>query len=287
MHIRFFMFLVLMTSNTILSQEFNASAKYNYTMFYNQNSESIYRQKAAADLSTGSWKYGIDLESYTIDYQMSAPFNSDAMDKVFSLQGLISYKKAIGQKWDVGLSFAPRLIWMTSQNAGLNNIIPEGSFSLTRKYGSQNLSSFSIGVSYSTVFGKPAILPLLSYQTSIRKFSIRAGIPETVLSYNLTPEHSFSAWGRASSFYASSNGNNYFSLNGTEQRVTALEWVDISAGLGYKYKSHTGWDTTLSVGKTVYNKLELSGYGDNDLDTGIGKSLSVSLNFIYKLNFKK
>lgn len=287
MRLGFIMFLVLRTSTTILSQEYNASANYNNTMFYNRNSASLDRHQAGVNYSTENWKYALDIDSYSIDYQMSAPFNSESLENMLSLQGSLSYKKAVSAKWDLDLSFEPRLIWATGQNAGLDNIIPEGSFSFTRKYGNRNKSSFSIGASYSTIFGKPAIIPLLSYETSIRKFSIRAGIPETVFAYDITPQHSFNAWARASSFYMKPTGNNYYTSNGSEQKINALEWVDISAGLGYKYQSQSGWDTTLSVGKTLYNKFEISCYGDNYIDAGFGNSLSISLNFIYKLNFKK
>ncbi len=287
MRVQFLMLLVLMASNTVLSQEYNAAANYNYTMFYNRSSASLNRHQAAASFSTGSWKYAFDINSYTMDYQMSTPFSSEDLENVLSLQGSLSYKKMISPKWDVNLSFEPRLIWATGQNAGLNNIIPEGSVSFSRKFGNTNKSSVSVGAGYSTIFGKPALIPLVSYQASIKNFSIRAGIPETVLTYDVSPQHSFNGWARASSFYVKSNGDNYFTSGGTDHKINALEWVDISAGLGYKYQSQGGWDTILSVGKTLSNTFEVSGYGDTYTDAGFGNSLSISLNFIYKLNFKK
>lgn len=285
---RLLMFLYLVACPTVLSQEYTARAGYDYTMFYNHNTASVYRHRSNAAFDAGNLKYGFDVNSYNIDYTSGSFVMPQGLENILSLQGSVEYTKAIGPTWDFSVYFAPRLSWATNQYATFKNIIPEGGISITKKFEGKSEAYLQFGAAYSTLFGEPSIIPLLSYGATYDKLSIIAGIPETVVSYSLNEKHSFSASINTSSLYSRLPGYNYYTDNSnTEYKIKALEWVNISAALGYRFTSGPDWDASFLVGKTLYNTFKMSGHDNQSLNIGFSKNLWVSLGFIYKLNFKK
>ncbi|WP_297332952.1 DUF6268 family outer membrane beta-barrel protein [Flavobacterium sp.] len=271
----------------MISQEYNTSANYTYSAFYNDDTASIYRHQFGSLYSHNNWKYMLDINRVSIEHPMMSAFETENVDNILSIKGSLTYTRALNQKWNMSLVFAPQLVWFTDNKPELENIIPEASLSFNRKIGKSEMWNVFFGASYSTNYGKPIIFPIMSLQASIRKFDINIGIPETVFTYSISQEHSFSAWARTSSAYAKNNGNNYFYSGLGEDKIDYLEWFDISAGTGYTYTSHTGWETSFLIAKTLYNKFEMEGNAGNQLDVPLENNISFSLNFIYKFNLKK
>jgi Domain of unknown function (DUF6268) len=282
------MFFALTSCTIAFAQEYTTDTGYDYTLFYNHNSASLYRHRANAKVETGNIKYGFDINSYTVDYSGNLPFLPQDLENVLSLQGSFAYKTSLSRSWNVNLYFAPHLSWATNLYTKLNNIIPEGGLSFTKKFEGAGNAKLEFGVSYGTTFGKPAIIPILSYEARLNNLRITAGIPKTEISYSLSAQHSISALAGISSLYTKLPDYNYYT-EGTNkvQTLNEMEWVNISAALGYTYTSGSGWDATFTLGKTVYNTFRMYDNNNQYLNVGFNKNLWASLGFNYKLNFKK
>lgn len=284
--LRLILFFSLACCNIALSQEYTTRAGYDYTLFYNHNSASVYRHHGGAEVRSGNFKYGFDLNSYNIDYANGLPFVAQGLENILSLQGLFSYTITITPSWGINFNAAPHLSWATNRYATLENIIPEGGINFSKQFEGEGRARLKFGAAYTTLWGKPSITPILSYEATFNNLEVKAGIPQTVISYNLGPQHSFSASAGTSSLYSRLPGYSYTEDN-AERKIKALEWFTVSAALGYRLTSGTDWDATFTLGKTFYNTFKMSGYGNQHLNIGFDNNLWATLGFNYKLNFKK
>lgn len=233
-------------------------------------------------------KKGVLINSVGYDYyQLSysnAPVNTEELNSFHGVNYRFTYLYPLNNKWNlsagVGVSIASNLASSITKEDFLFN----GGVTAIKKGGTYKKPSlFVFGLGYSTLAGKPSVLPLISYSKKVNDtFSYGIGFPNTYATYILNDRNSFNASLWQNGFYA--NLSNPVGVTMMDDANKA-SYTDISLGLDYAYQMDNTWAITFKAGYSFHNTYELLDRDNNtvyDFDLGPKPYFSTGI----KLNLK-
>lgn len=274
--------LLLACHGITYSQESSSSIQYEYSMIYNTDAASLNKHFAAFGLEQGQFTYGASFKKFEIDYGKDndgAYFNE--LQSIHSVKFAIGYTHEFNEKWNLLATFEPELNSNFKNTITFDDIYPTFSLAVTRKIEGDHPSYTILGISFSSLFGKPRWLSVVSYQKFISKSaSFTIGLPETNFQYALSQKNSIKSSLFVDSFYSKIRSDKQDNI----PNINAIEMRSYNAGLEYNYVSDNNWMATLRSGYAFSNQLDL--FQENRPKTGIDfkNTIYITMGFKYNLN---
>lgn len=237
-------------------------------------------------------KKGMLLNSMGLDYfQMGykqTTFNTEYINQYYNISYELMYLHPINHKWElstkVGLSITSNLAnSLTSEDLLFNGEIT----AITKAGTKEAPSRFTFGVGYATFFGRPRVLPLLSYTKKVSEtFSYQIGFPNTYATYTINERNAVKATIASNGFYA--NLSNSIGVTLTKQANKA-SYNSILLGLDYNYRLDNTWLLTFNAGYSVSNTYRLLDQNNgtvNDFELTPSPSFSTGIKYNLKNKLK-
>ncbi|PKG43764.1 DUF6268 family outer membrane beta-barrel protein [Psychroflexus sp. MES1-P1E] len=184
-------------------------------------------------------KKGVLINSVGYDYyQLSytnAPMNTEELNSFHGVNYRLTYLYPRNNKWNLSAGAGVSISSNLASSITHEDFLFNGGITAIKKGGTyKNPSLFVFGLGYSTLAGKPSVLPLISYSRKVNNtFSYGIGFPNTYATYNLTDRSSFNASLWQNGHYA--NLSNPVAVTMMDEANKA-SYTAISLGLDYAYQ---------------------------------------------------
>lgn len=248
----------------------------------------VFSLNAIKNLNSGELELGLDYLAHTFSfYNSSATLGTDSYDKTHTIQPEIGYHQNLGSKWALSISLTPTLSSNFANGPSSKDFIFNWSVSFSKKLGNGDFPlNLALGLGRGTLFGEPALFPLLSLEGKITpKWKYILGFPYTEVAYTINEQHSLSSKALVSGINV--NNSETVSVNGIENlEHTKLAYSGIDLGLEYNYHMSSGFITIIRAGFSMANNLEIMDSEDNIiLDLEADSSPYIVMGLKYSLNF--
>lgn len=285
LHMRFYTFIYLMTIPLSLTgQEYSGAIDYNYGTYHVPEMPDLTVHTLATNYSTDGWEFGAGARQTGLMYAAEQNSITELPDKAISISATATRKIRLKSRLSLQLSLQPQVNWADGNTLHGYNVIPGGEVCFRLRLTEIDSSGLFMGAGYGTTFGSPRFIPIVGYEWKTKNCHVIAGFPEILASFTFRARHIFSAWIKPTSLYTELPADRYSPSTAKPQKLS-FEWVNISTGLSYAFRSEGGWETLFSIGKSLYQSADILGEKYRSTSSALQQSLSVSAGFNYKLNF--
>jgi len=283
--------IFLSISISTFSQRNETGVSIDYTLAP-LSEDGIDFSKASAKFSTPiKLKKGILVNSFGVDYfklsyDDSFGIDTSDLENIYQFSYTIRYVYPLANRWaltgQIGTSLSSNLTSSKDLNfrGGIN--------ALKRGVSLGKPSMLMFGLNYSTIIGKPRVLPTISYIKQLsEKFSFGIGFPHTYVKYNFNQKHSLKSLIWMNGFYA--NLGSPVAVN-TGNYAEKASYRAISLGAEYNYSISYPLTLILKAGYSLNNSYELLDSENNtvyDFNSSSEPYFSVGLKFKLKGNKRK
>lgn len=209
------------------------------------------------------------LKNYATNYS-STHFNSFENTFVFTRQ--------LTEKTKLSMEIEPTANY--DSNLDISDIIVLGGFELSQTLNKNN--SINMGIKRMTVFGKPEIVPVFSYNYQLNKEAyLKLGFPNSELSYSNSIRNKISI---NNDFSGSSYNLNTAIITDNLNTITKVGFSQMETTLQYERNMDTSWYISLKGGYASKKELKFSNEArTNEIDQSLKKGGVFSISIKYKL----
>ena len=240
-------------------------------------------------VNNGVLIHSLGFENYCVNYTKDFSFSTEDITKLYNINYGLKYKLPIAQKWLLTSSAKAAIVSNLASSINSNDLLLTGSVLASKTFGTEDHDELlSFGLSYTTITGKPSILPVVSYTKQVNdKFSFGIGFPETFAYYKINTISSIQSVLKMDGVYA--NLNNEMAIN-TTTNAEKLSLSSTSLGLGYNYAMDDSWRISFNGGYALSNNFELLNIDDDtvyNFETESKPFFSAGITFNIKTQTKK
>ncbi len=241
-------------------------------------------------LNKGVLVQSIRAEEFTIDYNDTHLFSTEAIEEFYRLDYNVAYNYSLGNRWRVtgraGISLSSNLeTSITSEDLLFN-----GALVFTKSYRkATSYSNLSFGLAYTAFSGRPRVLPVINYNRQVNeKFSFGIGFPNMYAKYTINERSFFKTSLWVNGFYANLSTPLTLDLEKNQAYKASLRTISLAAE--YNYKLSDNWFVLLKAGYSFSNQYILLDEDLNEVyefETASKPFFSTGIRFNLKRKTKK
>lgn len=247
MNNRNLIFLIAIVSLKAFCQSDDDVFSFNYTLAPTGNDDvDFYKTdfKLSVPLKKDMLSNTMAFNYYQFDYY-DTDFDTGELSDLYDLSYNLSHTYLLGDKWNINSAIGVSLVSNLEGSVSFDDMLVNGSLAFIKRGGSKEKpSQFTFGAMYSTITGKPRVLPIISYEKKVNeKFSYQLGFPKTFVEYKLNIKNTFKSKLELDGYYG--NLSNPIYINISEQ-VNKVSFSSTSLGLEYNYWMGDCWTIVFS-----------------------------------------
>lgn len=261
--------LIIFSGSNAYSQFNESNFSFNYTLapigndgidFY----KTDIKLSIPIKLKKGILVNSLGLDYYQLNYKNDYSFTTADLTSFYGINYSLIYIYPLSKQWS--LSAQVRSYIVSNLTEGINGddfLINGGLFAIKNIGTKEKPSRLMFGVGYTTIAGKPRILPTINYTKRVSdKFSYGIGFPNTYAEYKINDRSALKSLLWLNGFYA--NLSNPIFVN-TNDMASKVSFTSASLGLEYNYRMDESWIISFKGGYSFYNDYSLF---DSDGDRG-------------------
>lgn len=207
-------------------------------------------------LKKGVLTNSIGFNNYRFNYTTDYSFSTEAISTIYDINYGIKYQFPIAKAWLLTTNAKAAFVSNLANAATKNDLFFTGDILIANSLGNEeNPETLTLGVSYTTITGKPSLLPTVSYTKQVtNKFLFGIGFPKTFANYSINTINAIQLAFLVDGFYA--NLNDEISVNQTI-KANKASFSSTSLALAYSYKMDDYWGISVKGGYAFSNKYKL------------------------------
>ncbi|MBQ4819429.1 DUF6268 family outer membrane beta-barrel protein [Aquimarina sp. MMG016] len=240
-------------------------------------------------LPNGMLSYGLSYTYHEFMYATSTvPFDPYSYENLHVISTNLFYQHTITNSWYINLMMSPTIQSNLEDGISNEDIIINAMITGSKKWGNaNNFSILNFGAGYGTQFGRPRIIPVISFRYKINKWNYFIGFPESGITYQPNIRHKVSANAFFNGVFGNISSQVTFPDIGTHTN-TKLQYNTLDIGVAYKYRIQPNWTTVIRAGYSPWNELKILDQNNNDIyDFEADSSIFISMGLKFNLNKRK
>lgn len=207
-------------------------------------------------LKKGILIHSVGFDNYRFNYTKDFSFSTDNISKLYDINYGLKHILPVAKTWLLATNAKVAIVSNLTNTINANDLLLTGDLLLTKIFGTaEKQEALTLGVSYTTITGKPKVLPTVSYAKQINdKLSFGIGFPKTFADYKISDISSIQSVFLVDGFYA--NLNNEIGINPTTTAEKA-SFSSTSLGLEYNYMMDDFWTINFKGGYALSNNHKL------------------------------
>ncbi|MEM7086863.1 MAG: DUF6268 family outer membrane beta-barrel protein [Bacteroidota bacterium] len=211
-------------------------------------------------------------------------------EKTHNLRLNVFYLRELSKSWALNITVTPSIVSNFDRPISEDDLLFTGFLSVAKTWGdTEKFSRFTFGLGYSAAFGKPQILPMLSFFKKINaNWSYSIGLPMTGVFHKLNERNYISFLVRPDGLFANNPNEVYFAKQNEVITNTKLQFISIKTGFEYKYRIQPDFNLVFSAGFIPFNELKIVDHNAEELfDFNVNSTYYISTGVRFNLNRKE
>ncbi len=285
--------LVIGAANVLWSQNpSKENVEFEYGVMPNVGETNIEKYTLNLNLGkkftkVGTIGFGVSYNAYDFMFNnASNVLDASAYENIHDLKLGVEYRYDINTSWSANLMFSPTISSSLSESISEEDLILSSWATLSKSWGNKNKqASLAFGVGYGPYFGKPQVIPIISFRKKINeRWDYTLEVPRVNLSYRINERHEISSEGIFKGLFGNVSSEVDVPEVGSLQN-TKLQYNSLDIGLKYKYRIQPNWTTVIKLGYSPWNQLTIFDEKNNKIyDFEASSSLFISMGLNYNLN---
>ncbi len=187
---------------------------------------------------------GVDYGLTSFNYDESIKLSSD-LNRFHSFTLQLGLSKTLKKNWDLSVLFMPTLNSNFKHSIVSDDILWTGGIFASKYFEKKYPTTLTFGIGNFPYGGRPAILPVVTYEIEINKYLLSFGFPDTEITYYLNERSSINtalSFAGNSFYFGQEDGN---VLSGQADKI---DFSSIIASLGYDYLISESFGVYMNVG---------------------------------------
>ncbi|MFD0989023.1 DUF6268 family outer membrane beta-barrel protein [Mariniflexile jejuense] len=207
-------------------------------------------------LKKGVLTNSLGFNNYRFNYTTDFSFSTEAISNLYDISYGLKYQLPITKTWLLTTSAKAAIVSNLTNAATKNDLLFTGDVFVAKTLGNEeNPETLTLGLSYTTITGKPSLLPTVSYTKQVtNKFSFGVGFPKTFANYTINAINAIQLVFLVDGFYA--NLNDKIRVNQTTN-ADKISFSSTSLALAYNYEMDDYWGISFKGGYAFSNKYKL------------------------------
>ena len=200
----------------------------------------IYGKEFGENIIFAGLDYGLTNFNYAESIKLPSQLNNFHS---FTLQ--LGLSKTLKKNWDLSVLFMPTLNSNFKHSIVSDDILWTGGIFASKYFEKKYPATLTFGIGNFPYGGRPAILPVVTYEIEINKYLLSFGFPDTEITYYLSERSSINtalSFAGNSFYFGQEDGN---VLSGQADKI---DFSSIIASLGYDYLISESFGVYMNVG---------------------------------------
>jgi len=214
---------------------------------------------------------GFEYRNVNFKLRDPLPFSTNGNERYQSFATTIGFTDMLNSEWRYAFKVGVKLASDFEGNPIASDIVYEAFAGVIKDKTKVDLTSSNkpwrliLGVSYSTIVGRPFPLPVVNYYREFQpKWSYTLGIPKTNLKHQFNNKHSLQAYVTLDGFFANIQNDINVPNVGVGENISM---TTVLSGLGYEYSLTKNLFLYAYLGHTIINDIRLRDTNGKDVFT--------------------
>ena len=185
-------------------------------------------------------------------------FSKDELSSLYELSYKLNHTYLLDDKWSLNSTLGVSLVSNLDNAISFNDIFLNGSLAFIKRVGTKEKPShFTFGAMYTTITGRPSVLPIINYEKKVNeKFSYQIGFPEAYAQYKLNERSTLKTKLELDGYYGNLSSPVFINIS---EQVNKVSFSSTSLGLEYNYWMGDCWTIVFRNLILKINPISLQG----------------------------
>ena len=230
---------------------------------------------------------GVLTHAFTADYNLydylaTTPFNTEDLNTFYNLKYQLEYKYPLTNSINIHAQANAAIMSTLNQNIIGDDFFFGGGLYVSKTNTAESKPSvLKLGISYSSITGKPTYLPIISYEKIVNsRLSYKIGFPEAEIIYGLSEVSKVRLSLNTNGYYANISKPLYINIDHVAEKAKISS---TNLGLQYQYKMDNSWSIKLGAEYALKNSYKLENNNNTVYNFNVSSKPAFSTGIIYNL----